>query len=74
MVFVGFISMSMVGVLASVIAAMVTKAETCPDIPSCNWYIYAVAGGVLGAVTLPVLVLRRMNRPAAPAQDQTSLR
>lgn len=62
-VFAGFVSMAMVGVLVSVIVAGVTKAPRCADIPSCNWYIYAVVGGVFGAVSLPVLVLRRLNSP-----------
>jgi hypothetical protein len=53
--------MAMVGVLVSVIVAAVTKAPRCADIPSCNWYIYAVVGGVFGALSLPVLVLRRLN-------------
>jgi hypothetical protein len=59
----GFLSMAMVGVLFSVLVAFVTKAPTCPDIPACNWYIYAVAGGIGGAVSLPVLVLRRLRAP-----------
>jgi hypothetical protein len=63
MTFLGFFSMSMVGVLISVLVAMVTKAPTCQDIPACNWYIYAQVGGLLGAITLPVLVLRRLNKP-----------
>jgi hypothetical protein len=64
MTFLGFFSMAMVGVLLSAIVAKVTKAESCPDIPACNWYIYAFFCGLAGAVSLPVLVLRRMGQPA----------
>jgi hypothetical protein len=53
----------MVGVLVSVIVAWLTRAPRCPDIPSCNWYIYAGLGGLFGAITLPFLVLRRLRQP-----------
>lgn len=61
MVFAGFFSMAMVGVLVSVIVAAITKAPQCPSIPSCNWYIYAGVGGIAGAISLPILVLRRLR-------------
>lgn len=67
MTFLGFFSMAMVGVLAAVVVAFFTKAPSCPDIPACNWYIYAEVGGLLGAITLPILVLRRLNRPSGTA-------
>lgn len=66
----GFLSMAMVGSLLSVVVAFFTKAATCPDVPACNWYIYAGVGGLLGAVSLPILVLRRLGRPAGDA-DKT---
>lgn len=71
MTFLGFFSMAMVGVLLSAIVAKLTKAEACPDIPACNWYIYALFGGLAGAVSLPILVLRRMNQPATGTGTQT---
>jgi hypothetical protein len=71
MTFLGFVSMAMVGVLLSAIVAKVTNAPTCPDIPACNWYIYAFVCGLLGAVSLPVLVLRRMHQPPQAADTQT---
>lgn len=63
MTVLGFFSMAMVGVLVSAAVAMATHAPSCPDIPACNWYIYAVIGGAVGAISLPVLVLRRLARP-----------
>jgi hypothetical protein len=69
MVFVGFFSAAMVGVLVSAAVAAATKAPTCPDIPACNWYIYAGIGGVLGALSLPILVLRRLGKPQPPPAD-----
>ncbi len=65
----GFFSGAMVGVLVSKLVAWVTKAPSCPDIPSCDWYVYAGWGGLLGALSLPTLVLRRLYggpRPDAP--------
>jgi len=56
----GFFSGAMTGVLVSKIASWAMKAPSCPDIPSCDWYIYAGVGGLLGALSLPVLVLRRL--------------
>jgi len=69
MTFLGFLSMAMVGVLLSVLVAIVTKAPVCQDIPACNWYIYAVIGGLFGAISLPTLVLRRLNQPPAGTGD-----
>jgi hypothetical protein len=71
MTFLGFMSMSMIGVLVSVIVEKASGATGCEGIPSCNWLFYALIGGVCGAVSLPVLVLRRMNQPAKDAGAPT---
>jgi hypothetical protein len=70
MVVLGFFSMAMVGVFVSAAVAAITKAPTCKDIPSCNWYIYAGFGGLFGAISLPILVLRRLGKPQ-PASPET---
>ena len=62
----GFVSGAMVAALLSKFTAFVTKARDCDGIPSCNWYIWAGIGGVVGAVTLPVMVLWVLGRPAKP--------
>jgi len=64
MVPIGAVSGSMIAVLLSKIVAYFTKAPTCPDIPTCDWHVYAGIGALLGAVTLPTLVLRRLSQPA----------
>ena len=69
MTFLGFLSMAMVGVLVSVLVAFVTKAPVCQDIPACNWYIYALIGGFVGAISLPTLVLRRLRQPPDAPSD-----
>ena len=60
MIPMGFFSGAMTGVLVSKIVAWFVRAPRCPDIPTCDWYIYAGAGGLLGALTLPALVLWRL--------------
>ena len=60
----GFVSGAMVAALLSKFAAFVTKARDCDGIPACNWYIWAGIGGLVGAVTLPILVLWVLGKPA----------
>ncbi len=58
----GFFSGGMIAVL---IAKFVGSAQGCqpPEgLPACNWWMYAGVGALLGAVSLPVLALRRLNR------------
>ena len=66
----GFVSGAMVAALLSKIAAFLTKAPECGGIPSCNWYIWAGIGGLVGAVTLPLMVLWVLGKPAkGPKSD-----
>ena len=50
MVPLGAASGGMTGVLVSKMVAWMTKAPACPDIPSCDWYVYAGWGALLGAL------------------------
>lgn len=59
---VGFFSGGMVAVLIGRMVAFFTKAPSCEGLPVCNWYLYVGIGGVLGAVSLPTLVLRRLTK------------
>jgi hypothetical protein len=56
----GALSGGMVGVLLSKIVASLTNAPTCPDIPTCDWHVYAGWGMLAGGLTLPALVLSRL--------------
>lgn len=58
---IGAFSGGMVAVLVGRIVAALTKAPACEGLPICNWYVYAGVGALLGAVSLPVLVLRRVS-------------
>lgn len=60
----GLVSGAMIAALLSKVVTYVTHTQGCPGIPSCNWYIYAMAGGAIGALSLPVLVLRVLGKPA----------
>jgi hypothetical protein len=62
----GAVSGAMVAVLVSKIVAFFTKAPTCPEIPTCNWHVYAGVGALLGGLSLPALVIRRLMQPAPP--------
>ena len=58
---IGFFSGGMVAVLIGRMVAFFTKAPSCEGLPICNWWLYVGIGGVLGAVSLPTLVLRRLS-------------
>jgi hypothetical protein len=60
--FAGFFSGGMVGVLVAKIVGSVQGCKPAEGLPACNWWVYAGVGAVLGAVTLPVLALGRLNR------------
>jgi hypothetical protein len=60
--FAGFFSG---GIIAVLIAKFVGSMQGCKPVeglPACNWWVYAGVGAVLGALTLPVLALIRLNR------------
>ncbi len=52
----------MVAVLVGRIVEGLRQSPSCEGLPICNWTSYALVGAVLGAVTLPVLALRRLRR------------
>ena len=60
-----FIGMWSGGMIAVLIGKFVGAARGCvpaEGLPACDWYLYAAAGMILGAVTLPLLVLRRLSK------------
>ena len=58
----GFFSGGMIGVFLGKIVGLAQRCVPETGLPACNWWVYAGVGGVLGAITLPVLALRRLNR------------
>ena len=59
----GCASGSMIAVLLSSAVAYLARAPKCPDIPTCDWYVYAGIGALLGGISLPAMVLWRISRP-----------
>lgn len=59
---IGAFSGGMVAVLIGKIVEGMRRAPSCDGLPICNWYVYAGIGALIGAVTLPVLVLRRLGK------------
>jgi hypothetical protein len=60
--FVGFWSGGMIGVLVGKLVGNVRRCAPIEGTPACDWYYFAAAGMILGAITLPFLVLRRLSR------------
>lgn len=52
----------MIGVLVGKIVGGVRRCTPAEGLPACDWYYYALGGMLLGAVTLPVLVLSRLRK------------
>ena len=59
---IGGFSGGMVAVLVGRIVDALRNAPGCEGLPVCNWYVYVGVGGLLGAFSLPVLVLKRLTR------------
>ena len=60
--FIGLWSGGMVAVLIGRLVEGMRGAPSCEGLPLCNWHVYAATGAVVGAVTLPLLVLTRLRR------------
>ena len=60
--FIGLWSGAMVAVLIGKFVEGFRGAPTCEGMPICNWYAYAAVGALVGAASLPVLVLTRLRR------------
>jgi len=58
----GFFSGGMIAVLVAKFVGSMQGCKPPEGLPACNWWVYAGVGCVLGALTLPFLALRRLNR------------
>ena len=59
--FIGFWSGGMIAVLIAKVVGNVRGCVPIEGTPACDWYWFALAGMILGATTLPILVLRRLR-------------
>jgi uncharacterized membrane protein YeaQ/YmgE (transglycosylase-associated protein family) len=58
----GFFSMAMVGVLVARVYSWISGCPYMEGLPACNWQIFALVAGLIGAITLPVVIFRRIKR------------
>jgi hypothetical protein len=58
----GFFSGGMIAVLVGKFVGSMQGCKPPEGLPACNWWVYAGIGAVIGALTLPVLALRRLSR------------
>jgi hypothetical protein len=58
----GFFSGGMIGVFVAKVVGSTQGCRPYEGLPACNWYVYAGIGALIGAVTLPVLALRRLTQ------------
>ena len=60
-VLMGFFSGGMFGVLIAKIVDFFNRAPACSGLPSCHWAEFFFAGALIGALTLPTLILLRLR-------------
>ncbi|MFL5508587.1 MAG: hypothetical protein ACJ79J_03250 [Gemmatimonadaceae bacterium] len=61
----GFFSGGMIGVFVAKVVGSTQGCRPLEGLPACNWYVYAGIGALIGALTLPVLALRRLTQTRA---------
>ena len=66
--FIGAPSGAMVGVLIAKLAGTVRRCVPLEGLPACDWWSFALVGGIVGMTSLPTLVLWRLRRGKAAAR------
>ena len=66
----GFFSGAMIMVFVAKIVGTATKCVPPDGLPACDWHLYAGAGGVLGALSLPVIAIQRLMKGHRAADEQ----
>ena len=68
----GLFSGGMIGVLIAKIVGSFRGCQPAPELPACDWHVYAGVGMLIGILTLPVMALSRLRRGdrKAAKQDQ----
>jgi len=59
--FAGFFAGAMVAVLIGKIVGFFTKCTAVEGTPACNWHWFALAGGVIGLITMPTISIWRLK-------------
>lgn len=68
-VMAGFFSGGMIGVFVAKVVGSMQGCNPGPELPACNWHVYAGIGMLIGMVTLPVLALNRLRRSDAADRE-----
>jgi hypothetical protein len=58
----GFFSGGMLGVFVAKVVGSFRNCKPLPDLPACDWHVYAGVGMLIGAVTLPVFAMSRLRK------------
>lgn len=66
----GFFSGGMVGVFVAKVAGSIRGCNPGPELPACDWHLYAGVGMLIGVLSLPALVLTRLRGGDAPASPK----
>ena len=66
----GLFSGGMLGVFVAKIVGSFRGCEPAPELPACDWHVYAAIGMLIGVLTLPGLALYRLRRGDAEAVKQ----
>ena len=66
----GLFSGGMIGVFVAKVVGSFRGCEPLPDLPACDWHVYAGVGMLIGVISLPVLSLMRLKRGDAAARKE----
>ena len=67
---VGFFASAMIAVLIAKVVGHFQGCSVDADTGApCNWFVYAVGGGVLGMIVLPTVVIMRMRKARAASRN-----
>jgi len=58
----GTFSGAMIGVLIAKTVGSIRNCEPPEGLPACDWHVYAGVGMLIGAITLPVMAIRRLRK------------
>ncbi|HXV15639.1 MAG TPA: hypothetical protein VD758_02605 [Gemmatimonadaceae bacterium] len=65
----GLFSGGMIGVMVAKIVGSIRGCNPGPELPACDWHVYAGIGMLIGVLTLPVLALNRLRRADKADRD-----
>jgi hypothetical protein len=65
----GFFSGGMVGAFVAKVVGSFRNCAPPSEIPACDWQVYAGVGMLIGAITLPLLALRRLRSGERDARN-----